>query len=323
MIIITGGAGFIGSNIVKKLNLIGRKDIIIVDDLKNGRKVFNLNDLDIYDYIDKENFISKIDNKHNFPKIEAIFHQGACSKTTEWDGKYVMFNNYDYSKKLLNFALDLKISFIYASSASVYGLGDNGFEEKLTCENPMNIYAYSKFQFDQYIRNILDKAESQIVGLRYFNVYGQRESHKKSMASTAFHFNNQIIAKKECELFKGINGYNDGEQLRDFVYVDDCVDVNLWFFNNKQKSGIFNVGSGRAESFNEMANSVIAWHREKLNVKSKIKYIPFPQPLIGSYQNFTKANLNSLRKVGYKKNFHSVREGVSKYLDIINCDLIK
>ncbi|MCP4539901.1 MAG: ADP-glyceromanno-heptose 6-epimerase [Chloroflexi bacterium] len=310
MIIITGGCGFIGSNIAKQLNQTGRTDILIVDNLKNGHKVHNLADLDIYDYMESDLFLERVKSGHDFGNIEAVFHQGACSATTEWDGRYVMTNNYDYSKTLLHWCQENGTPFFYASSASVYGMGVNGFQEERACELPINMYAYSKFQFDQYVRRVLPKAQSQIVGLRYFNVYGPRESHKGGMASTAFHFANQVRENSVARLFAGTDGYENGAQERDFVYVEDCVSVNLWFLRNPETSGIFNCGSGRAESFNTMANAVIDWHGY-----GSIEYIPFPEHLKGAYQSYTCADLSNLRAAGYLAPFRSVNEGVRDYLN--------
>lgn len=309
MIIVTGGAGFIGSNLVKALNQHGRTDILVVDNLRNGTKFKNIVDCDIADYLDKEDFINKIANNHDFKKpIEAIFHLGACATTTEWDGCYMMRNNYEYSKLLLHYCLQRGIAFIYASSAAVYG-GGKVFKEAREHEQPLNVYGYSKFQFDQYVRRILPTAQSQIVGFRYFNVYGPHESHKGNMASVAFHFNNQILQEGVVRLFEGCDGYADGEQQRDFVYVGDVVDVNIWFFENMNKSGIFNVGTGRSESFNAVAHAVIDFHK-----KGKIEYISFPEQLRGRYQSFTQADISKLREAGYQKPFHTVAQGVQDYL---------
>ncbi len=318
MIIVTGGAGMIGSNIVKGLNNSGINRIIIVDDLRDGRKFQNICDLDFEDYIDFEDFISLIKNKFYFGNIEIIFHQGACSKTTEWNGKYLMANNYEYSKTLLNWSQEIKAQFIHASSASVYGLGKNGFKERIECENPINPYAFSKFMFDRYIRNILKSRikddHNQVVSLRYFNVYGPRENHKDEMASTIFHFHNQIKRDNVCRLFEGFDGYKDGEQKRDFVYVEDCVNVNLWFMNNKSKSGIFNVGTGNPETFNTVSKNILDWHKENKKSDPKTKYIPFPEELKGSYQSFTKADITNLRRVGYSHKFYPLKEGIYKYI---------
>ncbi|MCL4321225.1 MAG: ADP-glyceromanno-heptose 6-epimerase [Deltaproteobacteria bacterium] len=313
MIIVTGGAGFIGSNIVEALNKMGETNILVVDNLTNGRKMRNLADLNILDYMDKDDFIENIKKGYNFGGIRAIFHEGACSSTTEWDGKFIMRNNFEYSKELLKWCQEMGAQYIYASSASVYGSGKNGFTEDRTCEHPINMYAYSKFQFDQYVRSIIKKTKYQIAGFRYFNVYGPRETHKGTMSSVAFHFNNQILAQGKAKLFEGTGGYGNGEQRRDFIYVEDCADVNLWFLDNPDKSGIFNLGTGKARSFNDVANAVIKWHG-----LGGIEYIPFPDHLKGAYQSFTEADITALRNKGYNKPFLSVEEGVKKYLDWLN-----
>ncbi len=309
MIIVTGGAGFIGSNIVKNLNERGYQDILVVDNLTNGVKFKNIADCAIKDYLDKEDFLTRLQNGKSFGKIDAIFHEGACSSTTEWDGRYMMRNNYEYSKTLLHYCLDHKIAFLYASSAAVYGAGTT-FKETPEYELPLNVYGYSKFQFDQYVRQLLPAAQSQIVGLRYFNVYGPRESHKGSMASVAFHQYNQLPKEGAVKLFEGCDGYGNGEQQRDFVYVGDVAKVNLWFLDNPSKSGIFNTGTGRAESFNAVANAVINWYG-----RGHIDYIPFPEQLRGRYQSFTQADIAALRAIGYTAAFKTVAAGVKEYLD--------
>ena len=315
MIIVTGGAGFIGSNIVKALNARGHKDVLVVDNLTDGHKFQNIVDCEIMDYLDKEDFISRIRARYNFGQIDAVFHEGACSTTTEWDGRYMMDNNYEYSKVLMHYCMDEQVPFLYASSAATYGDSPT-FIEALEYEHPINVYGYSKFQFDQYVRRILAKGHhSQIVGFRYFNVYGPREQHKGSMASVAFHFNNQIIADGECRLFEGNDGYDDGGQLRDFVSVNDVCAVNLWFWDNPGKSGIFNVGTGRAQSFNDVADAVLAWHD-----RGEKRYIAFPEHLKGAYQSFTQADLTQLRAAGYEAPFATVEEGVKDYLDWLNRD---
>ncbi len=311
MIIVTGGAGFIGANIVQGLNARGITDILVVDDLKDGTKFVNLADLDIADYLDKDEFLARIQAGEDFG-ARAIFHEGACSATTEWDGRYMMDNNYEYSKSLLHYCLERGAQYLYASSASVYGAGPI-FTEGREHEKPLNVYGYSKFQFDQYVRRLPSGRRSQVVGFRYFNVYGPREQHKGSMASVAFHFNNQIKAEGVCRLFEGTDGYADGEQQRDFVYVGDCVDVNLWFLDHPEVSGIFNLGTGRAQSFNDVARAVIAWHG-----RGKIEYIPFPEQLKGRYQSFTQADISALRAAGYAAPFKAVEEGVRLYLDWLN-----
>ena len=314
MIVVTGGAGFIGSNLVKALNQKGYTNIIVVDNLKNGVKFRNLVDCQIADYYDKRDFFEHLQNKSLKKKITAMFHLGACSSTTEWDGHYIMQNNYEYSKLLLHFCLKRGIPFIYASSASVYGNG-TVFKEELQYEKPINMYAYSKFLFDQYVRQYLSdpELESQIVGLRYFNVYGARENHKAGMASVAFHFNNQIKISNKLKLFEGCDGYENGEQRRDFIHVQDTVDVKLWLFENPQVSGIFNVGTGRSQTFNEVAQAVLSWHNS-----GEIEYIPFPDHLKGSYQSFTQADMSALITAGYSQPFKDVQTGVKLYLDQLN-----
>jgi ADP-L-glycero-D-manno-heptose 6-epimerase len=310
MHIVTGGAGFIGSNVVQALTERGCDDVVVVDDLTDGHKFVNISDLNIADYLDKDDFIDRLSADKKFAKgITAILHLGACSETTEWDGRFMMQNNYSYSQKLLHHCLENKAQFIYASSAAVYG-GAKEFVEDPLFENPLNVYGYSKIQFDRYVRRVAANAESQVVGLRYFNVYGPREQHKGSMASVAFHFNNQIREEGVANLFMGTDSYGDGEQLRDFVYIDDISNVNLWFLDNPSVSGIFNAGTGRAQSFNDVANAVIQWHG-----KGKIRYVPFPDHLRGAYQSFTQADLTQLRQSGCDVEFRPVEEGVKNYLD--------
>ena len=306
MIVVTGGAGFIGSNIVKGLNELGRKDILVVDDLTDGTKFANLADLDIADYMDKDEFISAIVSGENLD-IEVIFHQGACSSTTEWDGKFMMENNYNYSKDLLHYCLDFDIPFLYASSAATYGGRSDNFIEDRVYEKPLNVYGYSKFLFDQYVREILPNASSQICGFRYFNVYGPRENHKGSMASVAYHLNEQIIKGEKPKLFAGSDNFK-----RDFIYVGDVVEVNLWFWKNKV-SGIFNCGTGRAESFQSVADAVLDYHH-----KGEIDYIPFPEHLKGRYQSFTQADLTKFRKTGCPIEFKTGSQGTTEYMQWLN-----
>ncbi len=313
MIIVTGGAGFIGSNIVMGLNAKGINDILVVDDLSDGTKFKNLVNAKIADYMDKDQFLAKVEaGGFDDLAIEGLFHEGACSSTTEWDGKFMMQNNYEYSKTLLHFCQAQSIPFIYASSASVYG-GGSVFKEDLSNEAPLNVYGYSKFLFDQYVR--AQTLTSQVIGLRYFNVYGPREQHKGSMASVAFHLNNQILEKGEIKLFAGCDGYGDGEQVRDFVYVDDVVAVNLWFLDHPDVSGIFNLGTGRSQPFNDVAKAVLDYHE-----RGELSYIPFPDHLVGHYQSFTEADLRALRKVGCDHEFKSVDEGVQSYMQWLNAE---
>ncbi|MCK6263263.1 ADP-glyceromanno-heptose 6-epimerase [Vibrio sp. ZSDE26] len=312
MIIVTGGAGMIGSNIIKTLNEQGINDILVIDNLKDGKKFQNLVDLDITDYMDRDDFLVQVMSGENFGPIDAIFHEGACSATTEWDGKYMMLNNYEYSKELLHYSLEREIPFLYASSAATYGETDTFIEEK-QYEGALNVYGYSKQQFDNYVRRLWQDAEkhgetlSQITGFRYFNVYGPREQHKGSMASVAFHLNNQMNNGENPKLFAGSETFK-----RDFVYVGDVAAVNLKFLRNGQ-SGIFNLGTGNAESFNEVANAVIKHHG-----KGRVETIPFPEHLKGAYQEFTQADLTKLRAAGCHHQFKSVAEGVAEYMNIVN-----
>jgi ADP-L-glycero-D-manno-heptose 6-epimerase len=314
LIVVTGAAGFIGSNLVLGLNARGRSDIIAVDDLTDGTKFRNLAEAEIADYLDKDEFLGRVEDG-SLPKLDAVFHQGACSATTEWNGKFMMDVNYRYSKALLHHCVANRVPYFYASSASVYGMGAQGFREARDCERPLNMYAYSKFLFDQYVRRLQPQfqAGTQVVGLRYFNVYGPRESHKGGMASTAFHFNNQIAKDGECKLFDGSDGYGPGEQRRDFIHVDDAVAMNLWFWEHPEKSGIYNCGTGRAQPFNDIANAVIAWHG-----KGAVQYVPFPDNLVGRYQSYTEADHTKLRDIGYDLPFLTVEDGVKKYLDWLN-----
>jgi ADP-L-glycero-D-manno-heptose 6-epimerase len=303
MIIVTGGAGFVGSNIVRSLNDKGITNIIVVDNLSKPEKHLNLNRLKIVDFIDKEDFLHRL---NQFKQVETIFHQGACSDTMETNGRYMMKNNFEYSKDLLNFALTNKINFLYASSASVYGNGNNGFREELSCEYPLNVYAYSKFLFDQHVREVL-KAQitSQVLGLRYFNVYGPQENHKGRMASVAFHLMTAASKGESLKLFDGSEQFR-----RDFIYVDDVVSVNQFFFETK-KSGIYNCGSGNAQSFTDIANTL-----KELLPDTQIETIPFPPALTGKYQTFTQADTAALRASGYDKPFMDVQAGVKRYFEL-------
>lgn len=316
MKIVTGGAGFIGSRIISKLNDLGSNDILVVDDLSEGIKMKNLANIDIADYMDADDFIEFIRAGKGFGKIDQIFHMGACSSTTEWNGKYVMQRNYQYSKDLLHWSSKLRANYIYASSASVYGDGSRGFSENPKSEHPINMYAYSKYLFDQYIRRNLTTLDNQVVGLRFFNVYGPHEDHKGPMSSVVFHANNQIKENGKIKLYGKLDEVAAGEQKRDFVYVDDCVNVALWMIENPHISGIFNLGTGKAETFNLLAQSVIKWHGY-----GEIEYVDFPDHLKDVYQNFTQADLNLLRSVGYKKNFRTISKGVFDYLDWMNGEI--
>ncbi len=322
MIIVTGGAGFIGSNIVKALNERGRSDILVVDNLEHGDKFRNLTDCDIADYRDKRDFAADLDKGVFGGRVEAVFHEGACSDTMNHDGLYMMRNNYEFSKALLAFCEREGAQFLYASSASVYG-GGRVFREERAVESPLNVYGYSKFLFDQYVRRRVPTA-CQVVGFRYFNVYGDREQHKGRMASVAYHFFHQYQETGQVRLFGGSGGYEPGEQRRDFVSVEDVVKINLYFLDNKDKSGIYNVGTGRAQTFNEVATAVInALRRHKgeeplttqaLKDRGVITYIPFPAALAGKYQSFTEADIDALKGAGYAAPLYDVNEGVGRYV---------
>ncbi len=309
MIIVTGGAGFIGANTIVALNARGIDDVLVVDNLARGVKFRNLVDLDIRDYIDKEAFITEV-TAGGLPKgTRAVIHLGACSATTEWDGRYLMENNYRYSVTLLEACAALRIPFIYASSAAVYGMGP-GFREDPVCEHPLNVYGYSKLLFDRLVRRHLRDFTSPVVGLRYFNVYGPRESHKGAMASVAAHCYRQLRETGAARLFVGTEGYADGGQERDFVHVADAVEASLWFLEHEGPSGVYNIGTGRAQTFNEVAQAAIAQHGS-----GRIEYIPFPDRLRGRYQNHTEADLSALRAAGCDVTFRPVERGVVDYLN--------
>ena len=314
MIIVTGGAGFIGSNIVKQLNRLGREDILIVDDLADGENYKNLRGLKFFDYSHKDDFLENIEgDDFDGTDVDAVFHEGACSDTMEYDVNYMMRTNYGYSKAMLHYCLEHRIPFFYASSASTYGSGANGFREADECEDALNPYAFSKLAFDRYVRQILPDAKSQVVGLRYFNVYGPQEHHKGKMASIFYQLYNQLRDTGVAKLFEGYDGYGDGEQLRDFVYVKDVVKVNLWFWREKGPSGIFNCGTGKAHSYNEAAQAVI-----DAMGKGKIEYRPFPEVLKGKYQSYTQADESKLLAAGCDEGFYDMKDAVKEYCDFLS-----
>ncbi|MDR2007172.1 MAG: ADP-glyceromanno-heptose 6-epimerase [Acidaminococcales bacterium] len=314
MIIVTGGAGFIGSNLVKGLNEAGRSDVLIVDNLSNAAKCRNLSGLDAMDIVDKEDFAADLKKGvYNYEDIDVIFHQGACSDTLEDDGRYMMRNNYEYGKQLLNFCLERKIPFIYASSASVYGDGQNGFRESKECEQALNVYALSKLFFDRYVERKLPQAHSRVVGLRYFNVFGPQENHKGKMASMCYKMYRQMKADGAVQLFAGTGGYGDGGQSRDFIYVKDVVKINLFFWRAAVTSGVFNCGTGEANTFNALAGEVLKHFQT-----GRVEYIPFPEALSGKYQNHTKADTAKLLAAGYRGGFTPLAQAVGEYCRLLD-----
>ncbi|EQD53366.1 ADP-L-glycero-D-mannoheptose-6-epimerase [mine drainage metagenome] len=305
MIVVTGGMGFIGSNLVHALNQRGRSDLFVVDDLTDGTKFSNLSQADILDYAHYLDFPEKLDSLTEVP--EAIFHLGACSDTTEWDGIRMMKQNFEYSKHLLHFCKAHKVPLIYASSASVYGAGQT-FQETREHEAPLNLYGYSKMLFDHLVCHELRDASSQIVGLRYFNVYGPREAHKGKMASVVLHFNQQVLTTGKIKLFEGSQHFR-----RDFIHVDDAIRINLWFLDHPGKNGIYNVGTGQSRSYTDLAQVVLDFHG-----KGTLEFIRFPDELLGRYQTFTQADLTQLRTAGYQDPCLDLNAGIGQYLAWLN-----
>lgn len=325
MIVVTGAAGFIGSNIVQGLNRRGERDIIAVDDLTEGDKFVNLVHSQIADYLDRDVFRRQA-AADNLPPIRAIIHQGACSDTTERNGAYMMDNNYRVTLELFEYAQAKRIPFIYASSAAVYG-GSSVYVENLDNERPLNVYGYSKFLFDQVLRARMTSLTAQVIGLRYFNVYGAHEQHKGRMASVAFHNMNQFLSEGHVRLFAGWDGYPDGGQSRDFISVEDVVAVNLHFLDNPQVSGVYNCGTGRAQPFNDVAAAVVNTLRAEQGEAAQalpelvqnglIRYIPFPDDLKGRYQSYTRADVTALRGAGFAAPMRDVATGVGEYLKVL------
>ena len=328
-VVVTGAAGMIGSNLVHGLNAIGIDDVIAVDDLTDGPKYRNLLGAKLSDYFDRSEFYGRF-AKGEFGRVTAVFHEGACSDTMEHNGRYMMDTNYRCSKDLLDACQAQDTRLLYASSAATYG-GSASFREEPQFEQPLNVYGYSKLLFDNVVRRVLPKATTQIAGFRYFNVYGPREQHKGRMASVAFHHFNQFRDTGKVKLFGEYNGYAQGEQSRDFVFVDDVVAVNLWFLQNPQASGIFNLGSGRAQPFNDVAVATVNASRAikgesalplaELVRQGFIDYIPFPDALVGKYQCFTQADLARLRAVGCQHAFADVATGVERYVQWLDRSL--
>ncbi len=327
-IVVTGAAGFIGSNLIAGLNARGVSDIIAVDDLSDGDKFRNLVGLQIADYVDADDFY-ELFAEGAYGQVEAVFHEGACSDTMETDGKYMMDNNYSLSCDLFESCQAQGARLLYASSAATYG-GSDRFIESPEHEKPLNVYGYSKWLFDQRMRRELDadfsKAATQVVGFRYFNVYGPREQHKGRMASVPFHQYHQFLKDSRVQLFGAYGGYGPGAQMRDFIHVDDVVAVNLWFLDHPDCSGLFNLGTGRAQPFNDVALAVVQSlqrHRGGRVVASlqeavqgqQVHYVEFPQALVGKYQCYTQADLSRLRRIGCAHEFTDVATGVARYMD--------
>jgi ADP-L-glycero-D-manno-heptose 6-epimerase len=304
MIVVTGGCGFIGSNLVKKISRLGLGEIYIVDQQeKILQKKQELAPF-VEQFIDYQSFIQ---NLNILKEGDVVYHQGACTDTMNYDCLEMMFKNFEYSKVLFDFCYRNNIRLIYASSAAVYGLGKNGFREELECERPINLYAKSKLLFDNYVRCF--EPRSQILGLRYFNVYGPGESHKGKMASTILQFFNQI---KEEEIVRPFQGSEDF--LRDFIFVEDVVNVNLFFLHRSETSGIFNCGSGNPQSFVEIIKHL------KNHYKFDIIEKEMPAGLKEKYQTFTKADLSNLQNAGYRFSFTTLENGIKKYLEVLeNC----
>jgi ADP-L-glycero-D-manno-heptose 6-epimerase len=319
--VVTGAAGFIGSNLVKALNARGETRILAVDDLTQGDKFRNLVDCEIADFVDKDEFLARLADGDFDDDITAVLHQGACSDTTATDGRAMLADNYRYSVRLLEHCQDNDIALLYASSASVYGAGP-AFREERACEAPLNVYGFSKFLFDQHVRRMLPERTAQVAGFRYFNVYGPREAHKGRMASVVWHFFTQYRALGKVQLFEGSGGYAAGEQRRDFVSVEDVVKVNLDFLDHPERSGIWNLGTGTAATFNAVAAATINACRTangqpalpfaELHRADAIEYIGFPPELAGKYQSFTEADLSRLRAAGYSAPLLQVEEGVPR-----------
>jgi ADP-L-glycero-D-manno-heptose 6-epimerase len=322
-VVVTGAAGMIGSNIVHGLNAIGIDDVIAVDDLTDGPKYRNLLGAQISDYFDKGDFYTRF-ARGEFGKVDAVLHEGACSDTMEHNGRFMLDTNYRCSKDLLDACQAQGTRLLYASSAATYG-GSDTFREEPAFEQPLNVYGYSKLLFDNVVRRMLPKAGAQVVGFRYFNVYGPREQHKGRMASVAFHHFNQFRDSGKVKLFGEYGGYGPGGQTRDFIFVDDIVAVNLWFLQNPGQSGIFNLGTGRAQPFNDVAVATVNASRrhagepplglDELVQQGLVEYIEFPAALVGKYQCYTQADMTRLRATGCDHRFADVSTGVSRYVD--------
>ena len=321
-VVVTGAAGMIGSNLVHGLNAIGVDDVIAVDELTDGMKYRNLAGARISDYFDKDVFYGRF-ARGELGKVDVVLHQGACSDTMEQNGRLMLEGNYRCSKDLLDACQSQGTRLLYASSAAVYG-GSASFSEQPEFERPLNVYGYSKLLFDNVVRRGLGRCRAQVAGFRYFNVYGPREQHKGRMASVAFHHYQQFRASGSVRLFGEYGGYAAGEQQRDFVYIADVVAVNLWFLERPDRSGVFNLGTGRAQHFNEVARATVNACRAlrgeavlalpQLVAEKLVQYVEFPPALIGKYQCHTQADLGALRAAGCELPFMDVATGVQRYV---------
>ena len=318
MIIVTGGAGFIGSNLIHQLNQAGERDILLVDNFApaanlSGPKFLNLHGAEFADFMDKTEFRAALKaGVFNHAKVRAILHQGACSNTLEDDGRYMMDNNFTYSKEVLHFAVDHKIPLVYASTAATYGASTN-FTEAPANERPLNVYGYSKLVFDNYVRRLMPTFESTVVGLRYFNVYGPREQHKGRMASVIHHFTRQLKDTGTIRMFVGSGGFPDGEQRRDFVFVKDLAQINCFFGGLLPESpttpvhAVVNAGTGQARTFKAVAEALMQVHGA-----GRIEFIPFPGDLMNRYQHYTQADIAGLRTAGYAAPFTELEDGIKQ-----------
>ncbi|MEM6335553.1 MAG: ADP-glyceromanno-heptose 6-epimerase [Bacteroidota bacterium] len=312
MFIVTGGAGFIGSAVVRALNHVGETDVLVVDDLRDARKVSNLAGLQIADYADKDDFLRDVERNGLPAGTQVVFHQGANADTTAEDGRAVMRENYSYSKTLLHAAVDARAAFVYASSAAVYGRSRHLLDRNEP--NPLSPYAYSKYLLDVYASRLAATAESAVVGLRYHNVYGPGEQHKDGMASVALQFLRQAQNDGEIRVFGAADGYDAGEHRRDWVHVDDVAAVNLFFGFGPVRRGVFDVGTGTPGTFNDVAQ-LVAEHASTRGETPEIRYVDFPERLLPQYQPYTQADLSPLRAAGFRRPFTSLHQGVTAYLD--------
>ena len=322
-VVVTGAAGMIGSNLVHGLNAMGIDDVIAVDEMTDGSKYRNLQGAQISDYFDRSEFYTRF-AQGQFGRVDAVLHEGACSDTMQYDGRYMLDINYRCSKDLLDDCQAQGVRLLYASSAATYG-GSAAFREEPAFERPLNVYGYSKLLFDNVVRRMLPAATTQVAGFRYFNVYGPREQHKGHMASVAFHHFNQFREDGRVRLFGAHAGHGAGQQRRDFVFVDDVVAVNLWFLQHPEQHGIFNLGTGRAQPFNDIAVATVNAARavtgesalglDEMVRIGLIEYIDFPTALIGKYQSHTEADLTRLRATRCDIEFKDVAAGVRAYVN--------